>query len=222
MKLIWKQLPAQCKEFEAKLVQIAIYDLHTGNEKCLIILDEDPIPFFEQMQAIVSFCKKHRLPLPLIIHREFLRYSLDSYPLEFINIASDYLNIFEKEDLLKGLQFDIRDVRLQMEREFKSKWLHTRQMLLESGNSTKAMHGIISMSLKAILPILKGLFFLKGISLPKAPELIFQQSNDMTEFDISIIKKLDGISPKELSKDMVIQYLKVLEQLTNLMELWTL
>lgn len=223
MKAIWKQLPESCKGFEAQLLQIAVYDLHAGQEKCAIIMEKDPQPFFEQMAPIAKFCRKNKLALPLIINREFIRYSLDSYPLEFINIASDYINVLEKEDLLKDLKYDLRDVRLQMEREFKSKWLHTRLAILENADNPKAVHAVIHRSLDALLPILKGLFFLNDrLPIPKAPEEIFRLSNEMTDFDISILKRVDEVSAKELSSALLSEYLEVLEKLTNMMEIWTL
>jgi hypothetical protein len=222
MKLVWKQLPEVCSEITADLLQIAIYDLHTPIEKCIIILDKDPQPFFEKLAPVTRFCKKHKLPLPLIVTRDFIRYSLDSYPLEFINIASDYINVFDKEDLLKDLEYDMRDIRLQMEREFKSKWLHTRLAILENAQNSKAVYAVIHRSLDAILPILKGLFFLHNESIPKTPEEVFQRSNEMTEFDITILKRVDEVSAKELSSEMIREYLEVLEQLTSMMELWVL
>ncbi len=222
MKLVWKQLPEVCSEITTELLQIAIYDLHTPIEKCIIVLEKDPQPFFEKLAPVTRFCKKHKLPLPLIVTRDFIRYSLDSYPLEFINIASDYINILDKEDLLKELEYDMRDIRLQMEREFKSKWLHTRLAILENAQNSKAVHAVIHRSLDAILPILKGLFFLRNESIPKTPEEVFQCSNEMTDFDITILKKVDEVSAKELNTDMIREYLDVLEQLTSMMELWVL
>ncbi len=222
MKLIWKQITEACRDFDSHLLQIAVYDLHTPLEKCVIVLDSDPQPFFEKLAPVSLFCKKHKLPLPLIITRDFIRYSLDSYPLEFINIASDYINVFDKEDLLKALVYDMRDVRLQMEREFKSKWLHTRLAILENAQNPKAVHAVIHRSLDAILPILKGLFFLNNKDLPKVPEEIFQLSNEMTDFDITILKRVDEVNAKELNPAMISEYLDVLEKLTNMMEIWVL
>ena len=221
MKLIWKQIPELCHSFDELLLQVAVYDLHTKMEKCIIILSEDPQPFFEQMEPLTRFCEKNKLPMPLIVTRNFIKYSLDSYPLEFINICSDYINVFDREDVLKNLEYDVRDIRLQMEREFKSKWLHTRLAILENQRHSKAVHDVMHRSLEAILPILKGLFFMNNnMPIPKLPEEVFSRANEMTDFDISILKTVDQVKSKELSREMIMEYLSVLEQLTNLMELW--
>ncbi len=222
MKAIWKHILEACNGFEDQLLQIAVYDLHTSEEKCIIILENDPQPFFEKMEPIVRFCKKNKLPLPLIVNRDFISYSLDSYPLEFINIASDYISLYDKDDLLKSLKYDLRDIRLQMEREFKSKWLHTRLAVLESADRPKALYAVVHRSLDSIIPILKGLFFLKEETLPKTPDEIFQLSNLMTEFDISILKRIDKVSARELTQKMITEYLKVLQELTNMLETWAL
>ncbi|MDZ4122329.1 MAG: hypothetical protein U1C33_07890 [Candidatus Cloacimonadaceae bacterium] len=223
MKLIWKQIPEQCQNFNELLLQVAVYDLHTKTERCIIILSEDPVPFFDQMAHLTKFCEKHKLPLPLIVTRDFIKYSLDSYPLEFINICSDYINVFDREDVLKNLEYDVRDIRLQMEREFKSKWLHTRLSILENQRHPKAIYEVLHRSLDAILPILKGLFFLSNnLPIPKLPEEIFGRANEMTDFDITILKTMDQVSIKELTPQMILEYLTVLEKLTNLMELWQL
>jgi len=222
MNPAWKTLYEKCSPFSHLILQIAVYDLHTEQDKCVIILETDPQEILGACLPLLKFCENKKLPIPLVITRAFVSSSLDSYPLEFLNISSDYINVYEREDLLKDLKFDPKDIRLQMERELKSKWLHTRMSLLQSHLKPKNMHAILHMSLKAIIPTLKGLFLLLGHNIPKIPEQVFSQANEMTDFDISILKKVDKASTKELSIEMVNEYLLVLGKLTNLMETWVL
>ena len=204
----------------AHLLQIAIYDLHSGNEKCIIILEDDPQDFFGAMEPVLNYTRKSKLPLPLIVNREFISYSLDSYPLEFINIRSDYENIYCKEDILEPLSFENNDVRLQIEREIKGKWLLTRMSVLENMKDIKGIHRIIRMSVEAIIPALKGFCYLKGLAIPKDIGQLFNLVNELTEFDTSPISLIYSTSRKDINKKLVYSYLDNLESIAKILETW--
>ncbi|PKN80649.1 MAG: hypothetical protein CVU48_01085 [Candidatus Cloacimonetes bacterium HGW-Cloacimonetes-1] len=222
MKDQWTKIPELLTAVSDHLLQIAIYDLHSGAEKCIVILEEDPKDFFGSMEPVLNYTRKAKLPLPLIVNREFISYSLDSYPLEFINISSDYENIFCKEDILNNLSFENRDVRLQIEREIKSKWLLTRMAVLENIKDIKGVHRILRMSVEAIIPALKGFCYLKGVAIPKDLNQLFDLVNELTEFDTNPIRQIYSISRNEINKGLVYSYLDNLDSIAKIMETWQL
>jgi len=122
------------------LLQVCVYKDILGGYGAVVVLEDVPDQQLEKLAGLAQYARKKALMLPLIVTRSFIASSLDSYPLEFINIiSSDKENLMCKEDLLTNLQFSKADVRLQMEREFKSKWLLTRQSTLEAaGRSSSA------------------------------------------------------------------------------------
>ena len=136
--------------------------------------------------AGLAICQKKAVILPDRIG--FIVSSLDSYPLEFINIiSSDKENLMCMEDLLSNLQFGKADVRLQMQREFKSKWLLTRQSTLEAAGRSRHLRETLRMSVRAIIPAIKGFFFLAGHPYPHTLDQLLDQAELITGIDLKIL-----------------------------------
>ncbi|MBM4404342.1 MAG: hypothetical protein FJ042_08220 [Candidatus Cloacimonetes bacterium] len=207
---------------DANLLQVAIYDIHKPQQSCIMIYEKEPQPFFVALKPVADYCNRKKLPLPLIITREFIQYSTDSYPLEFIDIMTDYENLHVKEDLLAGLDIAAGDVRLQMERELKGKWLLTRLAGLEFASKPKHCATIAKGSAMSILPVLKGFFFLKQQTIPVDPLELIQQADALTAFDMQPLNRIYTKAVKEIDPAGIYAYIEMLSQLTRMMETWQL
>lgn len=106
------------------LVTLAEY--YTGDQKRLIAvcktLDLNVLRKLKQG-------KEHLL---LFTEEEISR-GADVFPVEFLNIRHDY-KIHYGEDLLKNINISKRNLRFQLEFEFRSKLIHLRSEYLLSGN----------------------------------------------------------------------------------------
>jgi len=198
------------------LLQVAIYD--DFNPECIIILEKDPPDLLESLDSLRKYSHKRQLRFPLLVNRKFVESSLDSYPLEFLDIiTSNYQNLFVKEDILKNLQFDPDDLRLQMEREIKSKWLLTRLSYLEMKTDSKKMANIIALTLTNILPVLKGICYLKDGSAPPQYDAAVERATNITDIEFDTI--FSWIANKKVSLENVKQYLAILESLMQYLEM---
>ncbi|MDD4147399.1 MAG: hypothetical protein PHO85_02635, partial [Candidatus Cloacimonetes bacterium] len=169
-----------------RLIQVNVYKDLWGSYNSVVILDEDPDGWLLKLTPLAKYIHKHRLNLPLIINRRFIQYSLDSYPLEFINIvSSQHMNLMQKEDLLSNLKIVPSDVRLQMEREFKSKWLLTRQIVLEGRMNSRNLRETLHISIRALIPAFKGFFFLANQTYPQSRKDLFDQAALITKIDLN-------------------------------------
>jgi len=200
-----------------RLIQVVAYQDLLGTHNALIILDEDPDGWLEKLAPLAKYIHKHRLILPLIVNRRFIQYSLDSYPLEFINIiSSSSENLLVKEDLLANLKIQPADVRLQMEREFKSKWLLTRQIILEGKMSSRNLRDTMRLSISALIPALKGFFFLSKQPYPQTTKDLFAQAALISKADLNAFAIWMEKSSIETAD--VERYLSILQKLMELME----
>jgi hypothetical protein len=95
------------------------------------------------------------------MRRQLIRTSLDSYPLEFLSVSASY-RVVHGDDVLAELPFDAADIRLQCERELKSKILLLREAYVDSAGSRHVLRDIVSRSLPAMTAIFQGLLFLRG------------------------------------------------------------
>jgi hypothetical protein len=200
-----------------RLIQVNVYQDLMGAYNAVVILDEDPDGWLEKLAPLAKYVYKHKLTLPLIINRRFIQYSLDSYPLEFINIIScQNQNLLAKEDLLANLKIAPADVRLQMEREFKSKWLLTRQIVLEGKMNPRNLKSTMRLSISALIPALKGFFFLSKQPYPQTTKDLFAQAALISKTDLAAWSIWMEKSNIELAD--VERYLAILQKLMELME----
>ncbi|MCK9556604.1 MAG: hypothetical protein PHQ78_08400 [Candidatus Cloacimonetes bacterium] len=200
-----------------RLIQVNVYKDLWGSYNSVVILDEDPDGWLLKLTPLAKYIHKHRLNLPLIINRRFIQYSLDSYPLEFINIvSSQHMNLMQKEDLLSNLKIVPSDVRLQMEREFKSKWLLTRQIVLEGRMNSRNLRETLHISIRALIPAFKGFFFLANQTYPQSRKDLFDQAALITKIDLNALGIWLENSIIELAD--IERYLAILQKLMELME----
>jgi len=198
------------------LLQVAIYHGYDEVERAVLIFEDDPPNFFEAMQPLVRAIRKRRLPEPLIVNRLFVENSLDSYPLEFLNMQTNYKNLLVNTDILKGLSYAKPDLRLQMERELRSKWLLTRQAILENPHKPSLVRDAILRSRVAVYPILKGFFALADGPVP--PTL---------SAAIEGVKRISGCDLYPLANSVagipdVNRYMAMLDQLIIKVQAWQL
>lgn len=217
MKNPFSGMMSALKPLEDRLLQVCVYNDAEGKAAAVIILDEDPDMWLLEMQDLAKYIKKHRLPMPLIINRHFILSSMDSYPLEFINITSSVReDLFLKEDMLQALQYDKADVRLQMEREFKSKWLLTRQVVLEGSLKSRDLKDTLHLSIRSLIPAVKGFFVLVGQNIPQSSREIFEQAALICKLDLGVMYNWLNTSNIELA-DMQ-RYLSLLTKVMANME----
>ncbi|MCB5266258.1 MAG: hypothetical protein LHW41_08490 [Candidatus Cloacimonetes bacterium] len=203
------------------LMQVYVYQDLTGYYSAVVILDKDPENWLTAFAPLAKYVHKHKLNLPLIINKRFIKYSLDSYPLEFINIISSQgVNLLLKEDLLSELGILPSDVRLQMEKEFKSKWLLTRQVLLEGKLSARNLRETLHLSIRSLIPALKGFFFLARHPYPQSLEDLFEQATLISKIDINALNIWLKQSSHELADAE--RYLSILQKLMEITETYPL
>ncbi|MDZ4181740.1 MAG: hypothetical protein U1B83_02600 [Candidatus Cloacimonadaceae bacterium] len=201
---------------ESLILQVAVHQGYGGVQRLIVIFEDDPPQFFYALAPLVRYIQKHRLAEPLIINQLFIETSLDSYPLEFIDICSSYRNVFVKKDLLTDLRFAKADVRLQMERELKSKWLLTRQAVLEFPDKLKRVQGIIDMSRGSIYPVLKGFFALTDTDVPQ------ELTDAITPAALISGVDLELLTAKIANIHGVYAYIAMLENLMIRVQSWEL
>ena len=131
----------------------------------LIVLTEDGIGQLQKSFKTVEKWQKRKVSTPLFLTKSYISSSLDSFPIEFLNMQKSYQVVFG-EDVLQELSFDKHHLRLQCEKELKGKLLQLRQGFLESGGKKKNLIFIIGRSLIAFISIFRALLYLKGKDVP--------------------------------------------------------
>ncbi len=123
---------------------------------------------------------------PLVLTPEYIRSSLDTFPLELLEIQQQHLTIFG-EDCFQPLEFDAKFIRLQCERELKAMVLAMRQALLTASGDEKRLFDQHVHAGDGLMRILRGMLWLKG-SRQARPA-----ADVVSEIETAVARPLPGI-----------------------------
>lgn len=186
----------------------------------LIVLTDEGIGQLQKSFKTVEKWYKRKVSTPLFLTESYISSSLDSFPIEFLNMQKSYQVVFG-EDVLQGLDFDKHHLRLQCEKELKGKLLHLRQGFLESGGKTKNLTVIIGRSLTAFISIFRALLYLKdkGVAgeLRNIISLVSQEFGIDEQTFVTLLKIKEGtekLSSKALSA-LFENYIREIRKLAN-------
>lgn len=122
---------------------------------------------------------KDRIAAPLIMTPEYIQDSLDTFPLEFIEICQCHATLFG-EDPFRELSYDPAHVRLQCERELKTILIGMRQGLLASAGKEKLLGTVEADVTERLVRILRGLLWLKGQKEARPAPQVLSEVEGMT------------------------------------------
>ena len=132
----------------------------TAGSKCMVILSEAGIQCLVKAIPLVQKWKEHTAGIPLFLTKADIVSSLDSFPIEFLNLKTAYVVVYG-EDVIKNIVFDNRLMRIQCEREIKERLIKLRQDFLKTEGDAHKIEALISLSLPGFLKIFVVVIFMK-------------------------------------------------------------
>jgi predicted nucleotidyltransferase len=112
---------------------------------------------------IVNRAILHKINAPLFLTREYIMSSLDTFPIEFIEMKENHVLVYG-EDVLQDINIDPVNIRFICEQQIKGKLVRIRQAYLEIGLRKKGIESLIKESFGSLFPVLRGMLRLKGIT----------------------------------------------------------
>ena len=210
------------------LISVMLYGSAAGEDynpgksdlNFLIVLSEGAIDHLDRAMETVSRWKKKNVAIPLFMTKAYIDSSLDSYPLEFLNMQRTYVPVYG-DDVLKDMSIAPDDLRLQCEREIKGKLLLLREGFLDTEGNKRRIRELISASITAFISIFSGLLYLKGIEIPQRRRGILEVIAKEIPVDEDIFRKCMDVKEgkkdyssaeiKEVFKDYIIEVRKLWE-----------
>ncbi len=190
------------------LVTLAEY--HTGDEKHLLAvcnaLDFDSLRRLKQFKEI-----------PFVLTREELLDGVDVFPIEFLNIRQHHKTLYG-EDFLKDINVSKKDLRQQLEFEFRSKLIHLRkEYLLVDG---KHLEALILSAIPTLVPILGGLIYLKDLHYSDTQDM-FNVVSEGYGIDVQVLKEIHDIrqGKAKIKKDKEQYIRELIRVLTDIGEI---
>jgi hypothetical protein len=162
-----------------------------SNVNILVVLDEDGIQNLQPVQKKIATWRKNRLH-PLFLTESYIERSLDSFPIEFLNMKSAYI-ILKGKDVLRHLEFDRADLRLQCERELKGNLLHLRQRFIQTQGKKNELAALVRESVTAFSAIFRALLFLKNQDYAVGKRDVIRQACKAFDMDETLFSRLIAV-----------------------------
>jgi hypothetical protein len=146
---------------------------------------------------------------------DYIRRSLDTYPIEFLDMQKNY-RVLDGEDMLAQLEIKREHLRLQCERELKGAALHLRTGYIQSGGSKRALHRLLVLSLRRLVPVCKALLILGDRTVPGSKADILsavEERFNIGDMVLTEIYQLAAQKPKRSYEQIFDAYTKVVDNL---------
>jgi len=214
------------KIFGNDLVSLTIYGSAAGGYyipgksdiNLLIVPTAAGLDKFTDILDTVKSWKKRRVAVPLFMTGNFIESSLDSYPIEFLNMKNNHIVIYGK-DVLAGLNFNQEYLRLQIERELRGKLILLRQGFLESEGKAKLLRQLISNSLTAFISIFNALLYFKEGKAPQGRRDTIKEAGKLFTIDAGVFMLCADIKEgidKLNSEEIIAAFGKYLKEINNI------
>lgn len=215
------------KIYGAELVSVVLYGSGAGKNfnvknsdiNLLIFLKNSLLKEIEKGDKIIKKWSKYRFSQPLFMDREYLDSSLDTFPIEFLNIKLSYLVLFG-DDFIKDILIKPEHLRLQIEREIKGKRIHLTQNWLQVKDSDSRLESLLSISMRDFSACFKAMLHLKGV-VPEKKEEIFDEIYKSYHLPQNTFKKVYELLKEGKKKEMraiFYEYSDALKHLANIID----
>lgn len=184
----------------------------------VLVLETVDLDLVRRLGSELSHHHVSRIAPPLVLTPAYIQASLDTFPLELIEIQQQHATLWG-EDHFAGLQFDNSHIRLQCERELKVMLLATRQTVLHAAGQEKKITAAAQHAGDGVLRTLRGLLWLQGQRTAQPASQVIEQIEKLVSRSLPGVRALidervarDWRHIRELYDD--------LDALTNLSDAW--
>jgi len=131
----------------------------------VVIFNKLRFSFVQSLSTLGKKYRKKRIAAPWLMDPEYISRSLDSFPLEFLNFKLLHRTEYG-EDIFATLVIDKKYLRLQIEREIKSKLIWLRQGYLSAMGQPPLLADYLKSLAKALVPVLRGICYIYSDDVP--------------------------------------------------------
>lgn len=165
------------------------FDPKTSNVNSLFVLKNMDLRFLKVLAPLGKKYGKRRIAAPLIMTPEYIKTSLDTFPVEFLNFKLIHATAFG-EDILNDIEISRMDLRHQTERELKVKLIWLRQSYISSAGDKKALTQNLINSISSYMPLFRGIIVLLGKEPPIRQIEVIHVLNEASGMNADIFAKV--------------------------------
>lgn len=137
------------------------FDPNRHTARNVLVVDRVDLSVLRELAEHGAKLGKASIAAPLIMTPQYIKASLDTFPLELLEIHQKHLVLFG-DDYFEDLSFDNSHVRLQCERELKRILIGLRQGLLAAAGRERFIGALERDVAEGLTRTLRGMLWLKG------------------------------------------------------------
>ena len=176
------------------------FDAKRSRTNVVVLTESLPDTALEALAKALPDPRDARID-PLFLSRRQLEKSLDTFPIEYLEMKERHL-LLEGEDVLASIEVPRAHLRLQCEHELRGKHIQLRQFLLYNWSRPSRLGESLAASASGFATLFRTLLRLQGESPPAEPAQVVQRVADVFKLDAqgllgAHLAKNAGFDPRE-------------------------
>lgn len=177
------------------------YDEKLSDINSVVVLHSMDLRFISFLAPLGKKYGGKRIAAPLVMTPEYIMSSLDAFPVEFLDFKLIHKTVYGG-DILRGLELDGKNLRLQCEREVKTKLIQARQGYIASLGKKDLLGAALVRSITGSMAFFRAVIVLLGKEPPVPRSEVITALGAATGIDTGIFQTLLAlkaglIKPKE-------------------------
>jgi len=168
---------------------ISDYNEKMSDINSVVVLHDMDLKFLAFLAPLGKKYGKQRIAAPLVMTPEYIKGSLDAFPVEFLDFQLIHKTVYG-EDIFAGLAIDKPHLRLQCEREIKTKLIGLRQGYVSSLGRKEHLTTVLVRSFTGSMALFRAILSLLGKEPPIARIEVIAQLASAAGIDGIIFESL--------------------------------
>jgi hypothetical protein len=199
------------------------YDEKLSDINSLVLLHDMDLRFITYLAPLGKKYGKKRIAAPLVMTPEYVNRSLDAFPVEFLDFKLIHRTIYGP-DMLQDLPIAAPELRLQCEREIKTKLINVRQGYISSLGEKEQLAAALVRSITGSMALFRAIIMLLGKEPPIQRMDVIHAVVHAAKLDTDVFEKLlqlktNVIKPSEQELHVFFEhYYRALESLGKIID----
>jgi hypothetical protein len=165
----------------------------------VVVLRDMDLKFITFLAPLGKKYGKKKIAAPLVMTPEYIGTSLDAFPVEFLDFKLIHKTVYGP-DIFATLEIAKAPLRLQVEREIKTKLIHVRQGYISSLGKKENLSSVLVRSFTGSMALFRAIIKLLGKEPPVARTEVITAVGSACGIDIAVftdllLLKADRIRP---------------------------
>ena len=165
-----------------------VHSVYVTDVNSLIVLNDLHFEFFKFLAPLGKKFKSKGIAAPLVMTPSYIQDSLDVFPMEFLELRLIHKTALGP-DIVQNLEIDPVLLRLQCEREIKTRLIGLWNGYISSTGETDMIAQLLYRSIKGCMPLFRSIVFLLGKLPPIKKMDVIGAISDNTGIDKDILIK---------------------------------